>query len=96
MSGALSTLCAQAYGAKDYETLGLSLQRALLIMFTTCVPVSILWMCSESLFIMVGQKPSVAAAAAEYLMLLIPSLWTNAGVQSLQAWLYSMVSAKVE
>src|SRR3546814_196519 len=27
MSGALSTLCAQAYGAKDYETLGVSLQR---------------------------------------------------------------------
>lgn len=91
MSGALSTLCAQAFGAKDFDTLGVSLQRAMLIIYTTCIPITVLWACSKSLFISLGQKPSVAAAAAEYLWYLTPFLWANAGVQSLQAWLYSMV-----
>ena len=57
-------LTSQAYGARSYKTLGLVLQRALLICWAICIPISLLWTHSEKLLLLLGQKPSIAAGAA--------------------------------
>jgi MATE family multidrug resistance protein len=40
------------------------LQRALLICWAICIPISLLWTHSEKLLLLLGQKPSIAAGAA--------------------------------
>jgi MATE family multidrug resistance protein len=54
----------QAYGGRSYKALGLWLQRALLITWLMCLPISLLWTHAEPLLLAVGQKPSIAAGAA--------------------------------
>ena len=54
----------QAYGARDYKALGDVPQRALLVCWTACVPVALLWSQSEALMVAVGQDPAIAALAA--------------------------------
>ena len=45
LAGALSTICSQAYGSKDFLTFSLAPQRAMLILaLIVCLPVSVLWM----------------------------------------------------
>ena len=45
LAGALSTICSQAYGTKDFLTFSLAPQRAMLILaLVVCLPVSILWL----------------------------------------------------
>jgi MATE family multidrug resistance protein len=43
LASAMETLCGQAYGAKQYELLGIYLQRATFIILIAAVPVGILW-----------------------------------------------------
>lgn len=56
----------QAYGACSYKTLGLVLQRSLLICWVTCLPVSLLYAYAEPVLLVLGQKPTVAKLAARY------------------------------
>jgi MATE family multidrug resistance protein len=44
---AMDTLGAQAFGAKNYMRVGILLQRTIFILAIACIPISILWACSE-------------------------------------------------
>lgn len=54
----------QAYGGRSFKTLGLVLQRALLINWAMCIPITLLWTHSEKLLLLLGQQPGIAAGAA--------------------------------
>lgn len=54
----------QAYGARSYKSLGLVLQRALLMCWVVCIPISVLWAYSEQVLLRLRQQPSIAAGAA--------------------------------
>lgn len=54
----------QAFGGRNYKTLGLVLQRALLINWAMCIPITVLWTHSEKLLLLLGQQPVIAAGAA--------------------------------
>lgn len=56
---------AQAYGARSYRALGLVLQRAVLIVWLICIPISVLWSHAEPLLLLLGQPPAVAKGAAQ-------------------------------
>ena len=64
LSSAMEPLCGQAYGAKDYKTLGDVLQRALLVCWVACIPVALLWSQSTALMVAAGQDPVIAGMAA--------------------------------
>jgi hypothetical protein len=56
LAGALSTICSQAYGSKDFRTFSVAPQRAVLILgLFICTPISFLWWYSESVMIALGQ-----------------------------------------
>jgi MATE family multidrug resistance protein len=42
----------------------LVLQRALLITWAMCIPITVLWTHSEKLLLLLGQQPTIAAGAA--------------------------------
>lgn len=90
LAGAISTICSQAVGLKDYDTLAVTLQRAVLILLTCiCLPVSILWIMSAPIMQSLGQQAQLAHDASLYLHYMLPGLWALACSACIQNWLYA-------
>jgi len=75
MGSALETLCGQAYGAAHHHMLGVYLQRALLVLFTTCLPLSLGFLYMSDILQLVGLEAEIAEKAGEYALYLLPSLF---------------------
>ena len=70
---ALDTLCSATFtGSKDPHDLGILLQRAFLILGIFYIPVCILWIFSEPLFLALGQDAQISRDSARFLSCLIP------------------------
>ncbi|WMV14817.1 hypothetical protein MTR67_008202 [Solanum verrucosum] len=87
MSSALETLCGQAYGARQYRKVGTFSYSAIICLFLVCIPVSVLWIFTDKLLILMGQDPSIATEAGKYAICLIPTLFPYAILQSLVRYL---------
>ncbi|RAL46612.1 hypothetical protein DM860_004891 [Cuscuta australis] len=87
MSSALETLCGQAYGARQYRKLGTFALGSILCLFLVCIPVSILWLFTKNLLILIGQDHAIAVEAGKYATWLIPTLFPYAILQSLVRYL---------
>lgn len=75
VGGALETLCGQAYGAKQYQMLGVYLQRAMVILILMTIPISIIWAFTGQIFTLFGQDLEVSKEAGNYAHWLIPSIF---------------------
>jgi MATE family multidrug resistance protein len=89
LGGAQSTLCSQANGARDLDSLNAVFQRALIISLLTCVPISVLWMFAEAVLLSLGQEAEVAYHAAQFMLWLIPGNLFFAFSLCIQNWLFS-------
>ncbi|KAL6840666.1 hypothetical protein ACP4OV_029530 [Aristida adscensionis] len=87
LSGALETLCGQAYGAQLYRKLGLYLQSSLIISATASVLISVLWCFTEPLLLCLRQDPQVSHAAAAFVRYQVPGLFAFAFLQCLLRYL---------
>ncbi|PON42143.1 Multi antimicrobial extrusion protein [Trema orientale] len=83
MAGALETLCGQAYGAEQYEKLGIYTYCSVVSLTLVCLPVSLLWIFVEKILEFIGQDPLISHEAGKYSILLIPALLAYAILQSL-------------
>jgi MATE family multidrug resistance protein len=81
LSSALDTFCGQAFGAKEEASDGVHTQRAMLVLITICVPVSVMWNFTEPILIFIRQNRDVSTEAASYIRWLIPGLFGYALVQ---------------
>ena len=57
----------QAFGAKALKEVGNWWQRSILILWMTCIPISLLWWFMEPLLLLIGQEASVAHMTTMYL-----------------------------
>ncbi|KAM0892415.1 hypothetical protein ACQ4PT_025735 [Festuca glaucescens] len=89
MASALETLCGQAYGAKQYHTLGLHTYRAIVTLLVVCIPLSLLWVFMGKILVLIGQDPLIAHGAGRYIVWLIPGLFANALIQPITKFLQS-------
>ncbi|KAL2531623.1 MATE efflux family protein [Abeliophyllum distichum] len=87
MSSALETLCGQAYGAKQYHRVGTFTYGAIICLFLVCLPISILWIYTDKLLILIGQDHSISIEAGKFTIWLIPALFPYAILQSLVRYL---------
>lgn len=87
MAGALETLCGQAFGAKQYQKLGVYTYASIICLLLFCLPISLLWMFMDKLLIFMGQDPSISVEAGRYAVWLIPALFPYAILQSLVRYL---------
>ncbi|CAN1843669.1 Protein DETOXIFICATION 40 [Linum perenne] len=78
MGSAVETLCGQAYGAQKYEMLGIYLQRSTILLTLTGFGLSVLYIFSKPILILLGQSPEIAAAAAVFVYGLIPEIFACA------------------
>ncbi len=70
---ALDTLASSSFtGSSDKHDLGVLLQRSFIMLGIFYVPVCVLWLCSEPLFIALGQDPQLSKDSAKFLTCLIP------------------------
>ncbi|KAI8138801.1 mate-domain-containing protein [Fennellomyces sp. T-0311] len=74
---AIDTLVAQAYtGANDPKTLGVILQRGIVIMGLLAAPIAVLWLYTEPILIrLMGQEPSLAHFTQTYIYICIPLIY---------------------
>jgi hypothetical protein len=60
-AGAQETLCGQAYGAKLYRSVGVVLQRAVLVNLLVGALICGLWSQADRVLLTLGQDPAIAA-----------------------------------
>ncbi|KAK9051816.1 hypothetical protein SSX86_028444 [Deinandra increscens subsp. villosa] len=87
MGSAVETLCGQAYGAHQYEMLGVYLQRSTLLLMATAIPLMFLYIFSKSLLLLLGQSRETATAASLFIYDLIPQIFAYAANFPIQKFL---------
>lgn len=78
MSATLGTLCGQAYGAGKVQSLGIYLQRSWIVLVTTCVILSPIYVYASQFLKFFGQASDLAELAGQYSILSIPSMFSFA------------------
>ncbi|KAJ0460859.1 putative multi antimicrobial extrusion protein [Helianthus annuus] len=87
MGSAVETLCGQAYGAHQYEMLGVYLQRSTILLMATAIPLMFLYIFSKTLLILIGQSQEIAVAASLFIYGLIPQIFAYAANFPIQKFL---------
>ncbi|KAM0055238.1 putative multi antimicrobial extrusion protein [Helianthus debilis subsp. tardiflorus] len=87
--GGLETLCGQAYGAKQYNKIGIYTCSAIISLLIVCIPVCISWIFLDRFLVLIGQDTLIALEARKYSIYLIPALFGGAIVKPLVRLLQS-------
>lgn len=83
----MEPICGQAFGAKNYTLIGLSLQRTVLLLFLTSIPIALLWLNMKTILISFGQDEAIATQAQSYLIYSIPDLLAQSLLHPLRLYL---------
>ncbi|KAJ8749274.1 hypothetical protein K2173_018754 [Erythroxylum novogranatense] len=83
MASALETLCGQAYGAQQYQKLGVETNTAIFCLLLFSLPLSVLWIFMGKFLVLIGQDPAISYEAGKFLACLIPGLFGHAVLQPL-------------
>lgn len=89
MASAMETLCGQAYGAKQYQQLGIHLLSSITSLTLVSASLSLVWVLLGKILIFIGQDPLISLEAGKYAMWMIPGLFAYAILQSLMKFLQS-------
>ncbi|KAM0843290.1 hypothetical protein ACQ4PT_057808 [Festuca glaucescens] len=87
MASALETLCGQSYGAKQYHTMGIHLQRSWIILNGCAVLTLPLYLFTGPLLTFIGQDPSICAVAGTISLWFIPVMFSYVLSFTLQMYL---------
>ncbi|XP_021718639.1 protein DETOXIFICATION 48-like [Chenopodium quinoa] len=71
----MEPICGQVYGAKQMKLLGLSLQRTVLLLFSTSVPITFMWINMKRILLWCGQDDEISSVAQIFLLFSIPDLF---------------------
>ncbi|CAN4075944.1 unnamed protein product [Withania somnifera] len=85
----MEPICGQAFGAKRFKILGLSLQRTILLLLFVSIPMSFLWCNTKEILIFCGQDHDVAIEAQNYILFSLPDLFTLSFLHPLRIYLRS-------
>ncbi|KAL6291451.1 hypothetical protein ACE6H2_008961 [Prunus campanulata] len=83
----MEPICGQAFGAKRHTLLGLSLQRTVLLLIFTSLPISLLWLNMKKLLLLCGQDEAIASEAQLYLLCSLPDLLAQCLLHPLRIYL---------
>ncbi|KAL3834491.1 hypothetical protein ACJIZ3_009227 [Penstemon smallii] len=83
----MEPICGQAFGAKRYKLLGLSLQRTILLLILTSIPISLLWLNMKRILLFCGQDDDIATQAQDYLFYSLPDLFAQSLLHPIRIYL---------
>ncbi|KAJ4961513.1 hypothetical protein NE237_021423 [Protea cynaroides] len=78
MGSALETLCGQAFGAGQLNMMGIYMQRSWVILITTAIVLTFLYLFVEPLLKLIGQSDDISKAAGVFAIWMIPQLFAYA------------------
>ncbi|XP_044511200.1 protein DETOXIFICATION 48-like [Mangifera indica] len=70
----MEPICGQAYGAKQWKLLGLTLQRTVLLLLSTSIPISFMWINMKRILLWCGQDQEISSVAHTFILYSIPDL----------------------
>ncbi|KAF3446530.1 hypothetical protein FNV43_RR11710 [Rhamnella rubrinervis] len=71
----MEPICGQAYGAKQWKLLGLTLQRTVLLLLSTSLPISFMWLNMKTILLWCGQDHQISSVAQTFILFSIPDLF---------------------
>ncbi|XP_065882164.1 protein DETOXIFICATION 48 [Euphorbia lathyris] len=71
----MEPICGQAYGAKQKKLLGLTLQRTVLLLLSTSIPISFMWFNMKTILLWCGQDQEISSVAHTFILFSIPDLF---------------------
>lgn len=83
----MEPLCTQAFGARRPELLSLTLQRSIVFLLLSSVPIAFLWLNISGILLYLHQDPSITALAHTYLAFSIPDLVINSFFHPIRIYL---------
>ncbi|KAI3685824.1 hypothetical protein L6452_35083 [Arctium lappa] len=83
----MEPICGQAYGAKQMKLLGLTLQRTVLLLLSTSLPISFMWLNMKTILLWCGQDEDISAAAHTFIVFAIPDLFVLSLLHPLRVYL---------
>ncbi|KAL2527200.1 MATE efflux family protein [Abeliophyllum distichum] len=83
----MEPICGQAFGAKKYTLLGLTLQRTVLLLIFASFPISLLWLNMRKILLFCGQDESISTHAQAYLFYSLPDLFMQSLLHPLRIYL---------
>ncbi|EXB19760.1 MATE efflux family protein LAL5 [Morus notabilis] len=83
----MEPICGQAFGAKRFKLLSLAMQRTILLLLLTSIPISILWLNMKKILLFCGQQENIAANAQSYILFSIPDLIAQSLLHPLRIYL---------
>ncbi|KAL3819271.1 hypothetical protein ACJIZ3_005176 [Penstemon smallii] len=78
MGSAVETLCGQAFGAGQYDMLGIYLQRSWVILLGTAFLLMFLYIFAFPFLLLIGQTANISRAAGKFALWMIPQLFAYA------------------
>ncbi|KAI4295883.1 hypothetical protein L6164_035881 [Bauhinia variegata] len=78
MGSAVETLCGQAYGAEKYEMLGIYMQRAIIVLTLTGIPLTVVYVFCKQILLLLGESTTLASAAEVFVYGMIPQIYAYA------------------
>lgn len=83
----MEPLCSQAFGAQRPKLLSLTLQRSVIFLLASSVPITFLWLNISDILLYLHQDPSITRLAHTYLLFSLPDLVTNSLFHPLRIYL---------
>ncbi|GMI91042.1 BUSH-AND-CHLOROTIC-DWARF 1, ZRIZI, Arabidopsis abnormal shoot4 [Hibiscus trionum] len=71
----MEPICGQAYGAKQWKLLGLTLQRTVLLLLSASIPISFMWVYMKTILLWCGQNQEISSVAHTFILFSIPDLF---------------------
>ncbi|XP_040995688.1 protein DETOXIFICATION 48-like [Juglans microcarpa x Juglans regia] len=71
----MEPICGQAYGAKQWKLLGLTSQRTVLLLLSTSIPISFMWLNMKRILLWCGQDEEISSVAHSFILFSIPDLF---------------------
>ncbi|CAN4092265.1 unnamed protein product [Withania somnifera] len=71
----MEPICGQAYGAKRMKLLGITLQRTVLLLLSTSIPISFMWLNMKRILLWCGQDEDISSMAHTFIVFAIPDLF---------------------
>ncbi|XXG56765.1 hypothetical protein AAC387_Pa03g4095 [Persea americana] len=83
----MEPICGQAFGAKQWKLLGLTLQRTVLLLLSTSIPISLLWINMRRILLWCGQDKEILSMAHIFIVFSIPDLFFLSLLHPLRVYL---------
>ncbi|XP_072972647.1 protein DETOXIFICATION 48-like [Typha angustifolia] len=85
----MEPICGQAHGADHCKLLALTLHRAVLLLLSASLPISLLWLNIRRILLFCRQDPDIAASADTFIVFAIPDLLILSFLHPLRIYLRS-------